>query len=314
MNAPRTDGAAPAPTPLDLDAMETKIRRITRTYGDATEPLILDMGSLIDEVRRLRAPQESPRPTTGAGSQEDSDSALIERLGNLLLEPPDPGADGLAKGIEEMVAYGDREHREAERLRDILDSGQEAEIEAAAGTLATTIAFAGPMNCREEEGGFIIEIGDWPIFTCSRGSHSLDMAPGLTLPQIKSALFALGAELLRVDERPRGEQTKTDPAASLERQKNIAAHALGIRSSDITHIDAQSVTWKTRPEEAPSPAPRPESAKQVLSDIMEWARLFSAQKLAMEPDHLMAWLEKLETAISDPQSKPHGKLNREAKA
>jgi hypothetical protein len=59
----------------------------------------------------------------------------------------------------------------------------------------------GRMECREEAGGFLIEVDDKPIFTCSRGSRALDMSPDITLPLAKSALFALGAKLLRVDER-----------------------------------------------------------------------------------------------------------------
>lgn len=87
----------------------------------------------------------------------------------------------------------------ARYLRVLADAAAPAQAPAAGA--APDHCPMGRMDCREEEGGFFIDIDGTPIFTCSRGSHALDMAPGLTLPQAKSALFALGAKLLRVDER-----------------------------------------------------------------------------------------------------------------
>jgi hypothetical protein len=85
----------------------------------------------IDTITNNPNVLEALERSGGAGTLEGRVEAMIERLGDLLPEPPEPGVDGLAKSIETLVRRYEEEFREVNRLRDILNAMQEKEAQAA---------------------------------------------------------------------------------------------------------------------------------------------------------------------------------------
>jgi hypothetical protein len=169
---------------------------------------------LIESVPALRAPVASPvAPASGLNDLlvvwRDNGEALVTTR----KYPDDTGVNGPQCWPKGISGYYLATHCR----KPIFHPSALAALSAP--SQGAESPYSGAMDCREEDGGFTIEIGGKPIFTCSRGSRALDMAPGLTLPQAQSALFALGALLLRVDERA---PVPAAPAAPVDDEEESA--------------------------------------------------------------------------------------------
>ena len=218
---------ANSPIDLDLDAASAKVKRATEELSrlcketwaggkpwhweipanpDRDSDLLLGAAieianAAIKELRALRPQGDTSSPAPGLDDLlvvwRDNGEALVTTRKH----PDDKGVNGPQCWPKGISGYYLATHCRKPIFHPSALAALAAPAQEPAAQPAPEHFPMGRMNCREEEGGFFIDIDDKPIFTCSRGSHSLDMAPGLTLPQAKSALFALGAKLLRVDER-----------------------------------------------------------------------------------------------------------------